>query len=1024
MVTTTFTATDFASLNTAIKAIDAQGAQAAPNTAYTINITGTINVIGGGLEAINLLSGSSVTILGSNGAGGASVQTLNGLGAERGFFVESGAVTLQNLTLQNMVAGQFGNGGSGAEGGGGGAGLGGGLFVASGGNVALIGVAFSGDSATGGAGGSSTGNAANGRGGGGGMAGGTGGSGGNNSAAGGGGLGFNAHGGNAGTNPEGSGSAGIVQGAAAGGPGGVNGAPPGAGGVSGGGGGAASLGGGGGGGIGGASGAPGFGGGGNGGFGGGGGGGGDSVVAAGGDGGFGGGGGGSIFGGGLSDTGGGGGGFGGGGGADGGNGGFGAGNGSSLNGAEAGNGGGGLGAGGDIFVQQGGTLLIEGGGLQATNLGGGIVKGGNGGSGGGAPAGGSGMGLGGALFIQGNTAITFAPQPGQTVTVSSSIADQKGSVASDPNQGGIIDNGAGIVVLGAANTYTGGTTIIGAGAILELAATGATGGGPLTFAPNVSGTVQIDAADTAPNTIVGQGANDVVKFAGQTRGGFTIAENGAQFTVTNISNPAEIETLTGINSLQFSDRIVLLVTAGDSLTFVPSSGQTLPVNSEIDGNGAVVVDGAGTVVLGSANTYTGGTTIAANGATLELAANGAGGAGPITFAANIGATVQIDAADTGPNTIVGQGGNDTVFFNNQPRSAFTIAYVGSQVIVTSVANPTEVETLSGVTNLQFANGTVNIAPVPSTAIAAFDPSFTLAGVGDFNGDGMSDLVWDQPSSGTVEIQFLDGTAMLGGGGAIPNNPFGPNFTVVATGDFNGDGFTDLAYRNPQTGLVELQFLNGKTPIGGGAIANSLFDASFNVVAAADFNGDGKTDLVYQRASDGLVEIQFLNGNTAIGGGAIPNSPFTGTGFTVVGAGNFGNGHQDLVYQRASDGVVAIQLLNGVTQTGGGVVPGPFDASWKVVGVGNFGNGQSDLVYQQAGTGIVEVQLLNGITPAGGGVLANAFNAFGPGWQVVGVGDFNGDGNADLVYRNMASGITEVQLLHGLTPFASSIISFG
>jgi hypothetical protein len=132
MVTTTFTANTLATLNTAL---NAHGAQAAPNTAYTIKITGGISIGGGGLQAINLLSGSSVKILGSNGAGGAAVQTLNGNSGERGFFVLNGGVTLQNLTLENMRAGEFGNGGTGAEGGGGGGEFGGGLFVGSGGNA-------------------------------------------------------------------------------------------------------------------------------------------------------------------------------------------------------------------------------------------------------------------------------------------------------------------------------------------------------------------------------------------------------------------------------------------------------------------------------------------------------------------------------------------------------------------------------------------------------------------------------------------------------------------------------------------------------------------------------------------------------------------------------------------------------------------------------------------------------------------------------------------------------------------------
>ena len=104
-------------------------------------------------------------------------------------------------------------------------------------------------------------------------------------------------------------------------------------------------------------------------------------------------------------------------------------------------------------MQQGGTLLIEGGGLQATTLGAAMVGGGRGGRAAGTTSGGSGLGLGGALFIQGENSITFAPQSGQTVTISSSIADEAGSGGNALNTGGVIINGAGTVLLAAAGTY-------------------------------------------------------------------------------------------------------------------------------------------------------------------------------------------------------------------------------------------------------------------------------------------------------------------------------------------------------------------------------------------------------------------------------------------------------------------------------------------------------------------------------------------------------------------------------------------
>jgi hypothetical protein len=187
-------------------------------------------------------------------------------------------------------------------------------------------------------------------------------------------------------------------------------------------------------------------------------------------------------------------------------------------------------------------------------------------------------------------------------------------------------------------------------------------------------------------------------------------------------------------------------------------------------------------------------------------------------------------------------------------------------------------------------------------------------------------VWQRASDGLAEIELLNassgpgGAVTIVGGGVIANNPFGAGWNVVATGDFNGDGKADLVWQNPSLGgLVEIQFLNGNTAIGGGTIAGSPFGPGWNVVGAGDFLGNGHTDLVYQRQSDDLVEIQYLNGNTAIGGGAIANSPF-GPGWAVIGVGDFNHdGKADLVYRNASTGVTEVQFLNGTTPIGGGIV---------------------------------------------------------------------------------------------------------
>jgi hypothetical protein len=442
LVQTNFTITDAASWNAAVDAIDAKGTDAEDGISYTFDIApalGTTIALDQALHPIDLDAGSSLTILG----GGA---TLDGGGTERGLFVYAGAVTVEDMAINDMSAA----GGAGYSGGGGGAGLGGGLFVtgtvenaagdvvSTGATVTLMDVSFSNDSAAGGAG--STGF----YGGGGGLGG----------AAGAGGGGGGGGAGLAGLIPTGAAftaGAGAPNGPAGGGGVGGGGVTPisttgGAGGFGGGGGGAYEIGG-----------AGGFGGGGG------------AALLAGGVGGFGGGGGGSAFN--LFDR-----------SYTGATGGFGGGKAIAPTSAPySGAGGGGLGAGGDVFVQQGGQLIIEGGELDE-----GTVTAGAAGSAQtdlrGIVQAGTGSAFGDGMFIQGDQSVTLAPAAGDALTISGEISDQSGSggTGADAGAGTLVIAGAGTVTLAATNDYTGGTTL--EEGTLVLAAPGASGSGPIVFA--------------------------------------------------------------------------------------------------------------------------------------------------------------------------------------------------------------------------------------------------------------------------------------------------------------------------------------------------------------------------------------------------------------------------------------------------------------------------------------------------------------------------------------------------------------
>jgi hypothetical protein len=118
-IQTIFTVASETDLNNALTAIDLTGASSAPNTAYTITLNSGLTganalQLTAALHAINLAQGDTLTIQGNG-------DTIDGGGSQRGLFVYSGKVTVENLTLANMTA----TGGNGFGNAGGGAGLGG-----------------------------------------------------------------------------------------------------------------------------------------------------------------------------------------------------------------------------------------------------------------------------------------------------------------------------------------------------------------------------------------------------------------------------------------------------------------------------------------------------------------------------------------------------------------------------------------------------------------------------------------------------------------------------------------------------------------------------------------------------------------------------------------------------------------------------------------------------------------------------------------------------------------------------------
>lgn len=261
---------------------------------------------------------------------------------------------------------------------------------------------------------------------------------------------------------------------------------------------------------------------------------------------------------------------------------------------------------------------------------------------------------------------------------------------------------------------------------------------------------------------------------------------------------------------------------------------------------------------------------------------------------------------------------------------------------------------------QIAVATANSSGVltPAMLPVNFGSDWNLIGVAD--GDN---LLFQSRSTAQVQLQAISGNAAAGGG-ALTNQL---NWPVVAIGDFNNDQKADIVYQQPGGGVPIIQFLDGATAKGGGGPNIYTFGSEWAVVGAAQANSATESDLILHDTQTQQYALQFQHGITETGGGLITAQPWDST-WQLLGVGDFrGTGRlDDLVFEQPSSGIVEVQFINSTTSVGGGVLGNnPFDSTWDPVGV--KGN---ELFFQRKTDGLLEHATINGsLTVVGGGVLS-------------------------------------------------------
>ena len=372
-------------------------------------------------------------------------------------------------------------------------------------------------------------------------------------------------------------------------------------------------------------------------------------------------------------------------------------------------------------------------------------------------------------------------------------------------------------------------------------------------------------------------------------------------------------------------------------------------------------------------------------------------------------------------------------------------YAATQGTATIPANQTTatvpvsvLQRAGGLPNRQFLFNLSNPA-----GLAAFQPeqAFAATGlpngvaVGDLNGDGKLDVVLANNSGGTVAV-FLNKTASGNTLSFSPeadfaagtDNEFSP---VIA--DFDGDGKRDIAVVNGSNNTVAV-LLNttaaGATSPSFAAAETAAVNNCPRGLASADFNGDGKSDLVVTNQCDGTVSVLL---NTSTGAGNISFAPeMTVTGgsspMPVVVADVNGDGKPDLIVGQSGSNTLWV-LINTTPR---GASTASFSAQ-QTFSVGEFpdsivvadfnGDGKPDIAVTDNNDATLYV--FENTTTAGASTVSLASPLVlttGNAPRAVTTGDFDGNGTIDLAVSDNGS-TNAVQIYSNTTVTGAGSLAF-
>jgi FG-GAP-like repeat len=271
----------------------------------------------------------------------------------------------------------------------------------------------------------------------------------------------------------------------------------------------------------------------------------------------------------------------------------------------------------------------------------------------------------------------------------------------------------------------------------------------------------------------------------------------------------------------------------------------------------------------------------------------------------------------------------------------------------------------------------------------------------------TEILFQNANDGAAQFWFMDGNRIASRADVVGEDGkpmvIGPPWSIVGVGDFNQNGKADILFHNTD-GQTQIWFMDGNKIVSRANVVaengNSLnVGLPWSIVGVGDFNQNGKADILWHN-TDSQTQIWFMDGNKIVSRANVvgeDTKPMViGPPWSIVGVGDFNqNGKADILFQNATDGAAQIWFMDGnkivsrANVVGEDTKPMVIGPPWSIVGVGDFNqNGKADILFQNATDGAAQIWFMDGNKIVSRANVVGEDTkpmVIGPPWSIVGIG---------------------------------------